>query len=137
MTKVFLVNGVNGNVLETGVINNGKYLKFTYNGNYIGEYPVPFNADYIREIDMVSILNVDNNIEVAYVLNNKFHKLRVFTDINKLIKGISSLTNGNLFVGRREEQISGIEYIQYLYGYKRGSINEKTLLEVLKVNGSK
>lgn len=137
MTKVFLINGVSGNILENGVTNNGKYLRFGSNGKYIGEYPIPFNPDSIREIDMISILNVENNIELAYVLNNQFYKVRLSTEINKLIKGISSISKGNLFVGRREENKNGVGYIQYLYGYKKGSIKETNLLEVLRGNGGK
>ncbi len=137
MTKVFLINGVNGNTLEGGVINNGKYLKFGYGGKYMGEFPVPFNPDTVTEIDMVSILNVDNNIEVAYVIGNQFFKSRITTPITEIIKGISSLSRGNIFVGRRENKIEGIGYIQYLYGYKKGSFKEAQLLEVLGIYGKK
>ena len=135
MAKVFLINGVNGNVLENGVVNEGKFLKFGYNNNYIGVFDVPFKPDLIREIDIISILNVENKIEIGYVIDNKFDKFYTSIKINNLIKGMSNITKGNIFVGRVEEKTKGIAYTQYLYGYKKGFLTDLKLMEAMKANG--
>ena len=135
MAKVFLVQGVSGNALEEGLISEGKYLKFFSGGRYLGENPIPYSPDMLREVDILSILNVNNTLELAYVLNNTFKKSVIRLDINTIIKGISKLKEGNLFVGRREDVVDGLKYTQYIYAYKKGIVTEGSLLEVLNVKG--
>ena len=132
-TKAFLINGIDGNILAQGVTNEGVMLKFGVGGKYLGKFPIPFNNSNIREIDVVSILNVENQLELGYVINNEFRKYSLYADLEEILQWVNYIDN-MVFVGRRTDSEGGIVYNQYIYGFKKGCLNEKRLLEVLRVN---
>lgn len=133
-TKAFLIDGIDGNILAQGLLNEGEILKFGAGGKYLGRFPISFNMGTTREIDLVSIVNVDNQLELGYIINNEFKKCPIYTDINDLIRWVNIIDN-MVFIGRKVDVESGVEYNQYLYGFKKGSLKENKLLEVLRVNG--
>lgn len=134
LTKVFLIDGLDGNILAQGLLNEGEILKFGSGGRYIGKFPMTFYMGRTREIDVVSIVNVENELELAYIIDGVFKKCPIYADINDLIRWVNVIDN-MVFIGRRVDTEGGIEYNQYLYGFKKGTLKEKQLLGVLKVNG--
>ena len=133
-TKAFLIDGIDGNILAQGLLNEGSILKFGAGGKYLGRFPISFNMGTTREIDLVSIANVDNQLELGYIINNEFKKCPIYADLNDLIRWVNFIDN-MVFIGRKVDVESGVEYNQYLYGFKKGTLKENKLLEVLRVNG--
>lgn len=133
-TKAFLIDGIDGNILAQGLVNEGEVLKFGSGGRYLGKFPISFNMGRTREIDLVSIINVENQLELAYIINNEFKKCPIYADINDLIRWVNAIDN-MVFIGRRVDVEKGTEYNQYLYGFKKDTLRERQLLEVLRVNG--
>ncbi len=135
---VYLLNGVDGNSLTQGLAYSGRLLKFGIGGKFIGETPMSYNFSRQREVDLVSIINVENELEVAYIKNNVFKKFTVYADVFDIIKWCNIHPN-LIFVGKRDcvysDYKGNIEYSQYFFGFKAGSLNEEKLQEVMKVNG--
>ena len=66
---MYLLNGVDGQSLTQGIYSKNmgnRMLRFGIGGKYLGETPLSYTHSRLREIDFVSILNVDNQLEVAY-----------------------------------------------------------------------
>lgn len=135
---VYLLNGIDGNSLTQGVFSNNKMLKFGIGGKYLGEGPLTYSYSRLREIDLVSLINVENQLEVGYNINKDFKKYPAYADIFELIKWCN--THPSLvFVGRRNEIYSDnqgkIEYSQYFFGFTKGMLIESKLQEVMRING--
>ena len=137
---VYLLNGVDGNSLVSGVYdgNTKKMLTFGVGGKYINETVLSYRYSRLREIDLVSLINVNNNMEVAYIHKQEFKKFPVYADMFKVIKWFN--TNPKIiFFGRRDcvlrDATGEVPYLQYLFGFNKGTINEAELQGVLEVNG--
>lgn len=131
---VHLLNGVDGNILTQGIFAHNKMLKFGVGGKYLGEAPISYNHTRIREIELVSIINVDNDLEVACNINKEFHKFNVYAEIYDILRWCT--THPNLIVsGRREGSVDGVAYIQYFFGFTRNTISLNQVQEVFRVNG--
>lgn len=135
---VHLLNGIDGNSLTQGIYTNNKMLTFGVGGKYLGEGPLSYNHSRLREIDLVSLINVDNQLEVAYNINKEFKKFDVYADIFDIVKWCNTHPD-LIFIGRRNEVYKdtkgSIDYVQYFFGFTKGTISEKQLQEVMKVNG--
>ena len=137
---VYLLNGLEGNSLLNGVYSNvdNLMLKFGSGGTFRGEAPLSYKYARLREIDMISILNVNNQLEVAYVINQQFKKFPIYADIYELITWCR-LRPSLIFIGRRSDTFSdyqgSVEYTQYLFGFTKGAIKEDAVKEGLHVNG--
>ena len=88
-TIVYLLNGIDGNSLTQGVFSNNKMLKFGIGGKYLGEFPLSYSYSRLREIDFVSIINVKNQMEVAYVIDKEFKKYPIYTDVYEIINWLN------------------------------------------------
>ena len=77
-STVHLLNGVDGNSLTQGIYAHNKMLKFGLGGKYLGEGPLSYNHTRLREIELISIINVDNDIEVACNISKEFQKFNVY-----------------------------------------------------------
>ena len=138
---MYLLNGVDGQSLTQGIYSKNmgnRMLRFGIGGKYLGETPLSYTQSRVREIDFVSILNVDNQLEVAYVINKEFKKFPVYADVFEIIRWCN--THPNLvFVGKRNEEYQDsqgvVPYAQYMFGFTKGMLNEKQLQEVMRVNG--
>lgn len=130
-TKVLLLGGLDGNILTSGVVNEGSMMKFGIGGKYLGKFPVPFDFQTNREIDLISILNVDNQLELGYVINNEFNKMPLFVDMQELIKWLNK-QNNMLFAGSITNNVDSINYNQYLYGFEKNTFTIERLLGAIK-----
>ena len=138
---MYLLNGVDGQSLTQGIYSKNmgnRMLRFGIGGKYLGETPLSYNHSRLREIDFVSILNVDNQLEVAYVINKEFKKFPVYADVFEIIRWCNTHPN-LIFVGKRNEEYQDaqgtVPYAQYMFGFTKGMLNEKQLQEAMKVNG--
>ena len=137
-TIVYLLNGIDGNSLTQGVFSNNKMLKFGIGGKYLGEFSLSYSYSRLREIDFVSIINVKNQMEVAYVIDKEFKKYPIYTDVYEIINWLNKQPS-LVFVGKRNEvysdKIGDVEYSQYFFGFTKGKLDENQLQEVMRVNG--
>lgn len=133
-STVHLLNGVDGNSLTQGIYAHNKMLKFGIGGKYLGEGPISYNHTRLREIELVSVLNVGNDLEVACNINKEFYKFNVYAEVYDILKWCN--THPNLVVvGRREGSVGDVSFIQYFFGFTRGTITAKQIQEVFRVNG--
>lgn len=131
---VHLLNGVDGNTLTQGIYAHNKMLKFGIGGKYLGEGPISYNHTRLREIDLISIVNVDNDIEVACNIGKEFCKFNVYADYFEIIKWCN--THPHLIVnGHRSGTLKGIKFNQYFFGFTKDTISINKIQEVFKVNG--
>lgn len=135
---VYLLNGVDGNSLTQGIVYNGRVLKFGIGGKYLGESGMCYRFSRQRELDLVSLINVGNELEVAYIINREFKKFPVYSDIFDIIKWCNTHPN-LIFIGKRDCQYKDSEgsvpYSQYLFGFTANMLKEQQLQEVMRVNG--
>ncbi len=128
-SKVMLLNGVDGNSLHYGVYAFNKMLKFGVGGDYIGEFPFSYRNSRLREIDLISIINVENDMEVAFVINEEMGKLPICTDIYKILEWCNDHP-AICFSGRRKKTHKGLEFTQYFYGFTKNRISEEEIKRV-------
>ena len=138
---MYLLNGVDGQSLTQGIYSKNmgnRMLKFGIGGKFLGESPLSYNHSRLREIDFVSILNVDNQLEVAYVINKEFKKFTVYADVFEVIRWCNTHPS-LIFVGKRSEEYRDsqgvVPYSQYMFGFTKGMLNEMQLQGVMRVNG--
>lgn len=138
---MYLFNGVDGNSLAQGIYCKSlgsRMLKFGIGGKYLGEFPLSYNHSRRREIDFVSIINVDNQLEIAYIIGSEFKKFPIYADVFEIIRWCNMHPN-LIFVGKRSEVFNdnkgSVPYNQYFFGFTAGTLNEKQLQEVMRVNG--
>ena len=133
-STVHLLNGVDGNSLTQGIYAYNKMLKFGIGGKYLGEGPLSYNHTRLREIELISIINVDNDIEVACNISKEFQKFNVYADYFDIIKWCN--THPHLVVsGHRSGTLKGIKFSQYFFGFTKDTISMSKIQEVFKVNG--
>ncbi len=133
-STVHLLNGVDGNSLTQGIYAHNKMLKFGLGGKYLGEGPLSYNHTRLREIELISIINVDNDIEVACNISKEFQKFNVYADYFDIIKWCN--THPHLVVsGHRSGTLKGIKFSQYFFGFTKDTISISKIQEVFKVNG--
>ena len=140
-STVYLLNGVDGNSLAQGIYCKtlaNRMLKFGVGGKYLGEYPLSYNHSRLREIDLVSIINVNNEFELAYIINGEFKKFPIYADIYEIVKWCNIHPN-LIFIGKRDETFKDnqgeLDYMQYFFGFTAGKLNEMQLQGVMRVNG--
>ena len=108
--------------------------KFGLGGKYLGEGPLSYNHTRLREIELISIINVDNDIEVACNISKEFQKFNVYADYFDIIKWCN--THPHLVVsGHRSGTLKGIKFSQYFFGFTKDTISISKIQEVFKVNG--
>ena len=133
-STVHLLNGVDVNSLTQGIYAHNKMLKFGLGGKYLGEGPLSYNHTRLREIELISIINVDNDIEVACNISKEFQKFNVYADYFDIIKWCN--THPHLVVsGHRSGTLKGIKFSQYFFGFTKDTISISKIQEVFKVNG--
>ena len=69
---MYLLNGVDGQSLTQGIYSKNmgnRMLRFGIGGKYLGEGAISYNHTRLREIELVSVLNVGNDLEVACNIN--------------------------------------------------------------------
>ena len=133
-STVHLLNGVDGNSLTQGIYAHNKMLKFGLGGKYLGDGPLSYNHTRLREIELISIINVDNDIEVACNISKEFQKFNVYADYFDIIKWCN--THPHLVVsGHRSGTLKGIKFSQYFFGFTKDTISISKIQEVFKVNG--
>lgn len=136
--SVYLLNGVDNNSLVQGIYTDQKMLRFGIGGKFLGESGMSYKYSRLREIDIVSIINVNNQMEVAYIIDKNFKKYTVYSDIFDLIKWCNTHPN-LIFIGRRDssyvDKQGSVEYIQYFFGFTKGTLDEYELQGVMRVNG--
>ncbi len=139
-TLAYLLNGVEGNSLKLGIYSNmdNEMLSFGAGGKYLGAGPLAYKYTRLREIDLVSLINVENEMEVAYIMNKTFQKYPVNGDIFEIVKWCNTHPD-LIFVGRRDlsylDNKGSVPYIQYFFGFNKGKMNERRLWEVMGING--
>lgn len=137
---VYLLNGVDGNSLKLGIYSNidNEMLCFGAGGKFVGAGPISYKHTRLREIDLVSLINVDNEMEVAYIVNRQFQKFPVDGDIFEIVKWCNTHPD-LIFVGRKDDvykdKQGSIPYIQYFFGFTKGKMNESLLKKVMGING--
>ena len=114
--------------------------KFTIGGEYKGESSFSFNHSKIREVDIVSLINVDNIFEAGYIINGEFDKIPVEVDIYTIIKWLNSFPSNQLLqVGTKNMEFKDekgvIPYTQYLFAFAKGVLSEEKIQEVFGSNG--
>jgi hypothetical protein len=108
-----------------GLINDGKMLKFHFNGTCLGEFPLSFSKVSLQEVDIVSLLVLDNGeVEVGYNIAEIFSKKPAIRSLSDIINLINA-ANGLVFAGKREEKDA---YVQYIYAFMRGVLSPETEL---------
>lgn len=130
ISKVHMANRVDNTSLVIGLITDGAMLKFGTGGKFLGETTALYNASGLSQIDVISILKQGNTIEVSFHIDGIFTKhptnrtlIDIITDFNK-IRGI-------IFAGKRDGDIEGISYSQYIYGFTQGILFTQNLMGVL------
>lgn len=137
---VHLLNGVDNNSLKVGIYSNidNKMLTFGTGGKFISAGPISYKYSRIREIDLVSIINVGNEMEVAFVIDKQFSKYPVNGDINEIVKWFNTHPN-LIFVGRKDDNYSdnqgSIGYIQYFFGFTKGVLSVSQMRGIFGING--
>ena len=138
-TLAYLLNGVDGNSLKLGIYSNmdNEMLIFGAGGKFLGSSSLSYKHTRLREIDLVSLINVGNEMEVAYIMNKEFRKYPVNGDIFEIVNWCNTHPN-LIFVGRRDCVLTDakgqVPYIQYFFGFTKGKMDEKRLWEVMAIN---
>lgn len=125
MSKVFLAN-LPHEVGTRCLIGDGKLLKFKFNGTCLGEFPLDYNVTSLQEVDIVSVLISNTDVEIAFNTNQTFTKktsMLGLADIARTINGMQGL----VFAGQRDGQDGTATYSQYIYAFLKGSIVESLL----------
>ena len=130
VSKVFFANTVDNTSLVKGLVNNGVLLKFGSGGKYLGESPVSFALSGLVEIDVISILTYNGEIEVAYNVNGVLLKRSTELKFGDLVSMYNKI-EGIVFAGRKQGEADNISFTQYIYGFRKGVLSLNTLMEVL------
>lgn len=131
MSKVAIAD-VDNNMFLKGLINEGIMLKFGLGGKYLGEFPISFNLSNVKDVDIISILSNNKNIEIGLNIDEAFSKFNSSKDI-VVLNGICTQQLRGFNSGfRRELNIDGVVCIQYIYVYDKGFLKNYRLGDVLK-----
>lgn len=125
MSKVFLID-VPEEYGVRGLIGDGKMLKFHFNGTCLGEFPVPFDNVTLQEVDIVSLLVSNNDVEIAVNASREFKKKISKISLSEVAKQVQSL-NGLVFLGIKKDNAHGVPYTQYIYAFLKGAIHPSIL----------
>jgi hypothetical protein len=106
-----------------GLIGDAKMLKFNLSGICLGEFDVYLgnNVTY-QEVDIISILQVGQEIELGYNIDQQFYKKTPKGSIGDIAAIINTLT-GVIMVGLRDGVYGGTQYRQYIYVLIKGSVS--------------
>lgn len=120
MSKVFLVD-IPSEFGVKGIIGDGKMLKFHFNGNCLGEYPIDYNVTTMQEVDVVSVLVSRGEVEVGLNTNQQFMKKGSLLGLADIANRLNMI-QGLIFMGRREGSYEHESYSQYIYAFIKGNI---------------
>lgn len=121
MSKVYLADIV-GEFGTRCLIGDGKMLKFRLNGTCLGEFPIDYNILGLQEVDIVSVLVSDNNVEVGYNINQEFTKKSTNLALSEIARRLNN-ANGLIFIGKRDGKEADVSYSQYIYVFLKGSVS--------------
>ena len=131
MSKVVIAD-VDNNMFLKGLINEGTMLKFGVGGKYLGEFPISFNISNMIEVDIISILSNNKNIEIGLNIDETFSKFMSSKDVVAINEICTRKINCFQMSFRRELNVEGVACIQYIYIYTKGILkNYRLKLEEL------
>lgn len=122
MGKVFLAD-IPTEYGVKGLIADGHMLKFHFNGTCLGDFPISYGVTTMQEVDIVSVLNVEGKIELAFNISHEFSKTETSKPMSELTNKLGSI-NGLVFVGMKMESIDNVKYVQYIYAFLKGTIHK-------------
>lgn len=133
MSKVYLVDRYRGSVLSKALVADGQLLEFSMTGVFVAERPMEFNLPYMREVDAVSFLLQNGEVEMATNIDGVFTKSFIGASIMNITKRMKSIApNKLLFAGVRNGDVDNQKYTQYIYIFDKGLINNDLLKGVLE-----
>jgi hypothetical protein len=102
----------------TGLIGDGKLLRFKLNGSFVSESPFEFLQVTMQEVDILSILVSGGEFELGFNIDGNFFARSSNLGLSDLVRIVNS-THGLVFVGKIDN--SG-GYTQYLYVFMQGNL---------------
>lgn len=110
---------------ERGIMGEGRLFKFNLNGTPLGEKALDFNCMSKEEIDVLSILVTNGqHIELGFNINEEFSKQVFSLSLPDLIRKINGM-EGLLFMGNQNGKFGEDVCNQYLYAFKKGTLDKK------------
>jgi hypothetical protein len=126
MAQVYLIDVPNEFGVK-GLIGDGKLLKFNFSGTCLGEFPIPYNNMTLQEVDVLSVMVADNNVEVGYNMGQTFTKKETLIGLADIARKIDSI-KGLIFIGIKDGNNSGVKYSQYIYTFLKGSLSTEIFI---------
>lgn len=132
MAKVLFADRYRGNSMEKALIGDDKMLVFSMLSGFKGEFPIDYNLPYVREVDIVSILYSNGEIEIAHLIDGVLTIHPIDIDIREATQAMRKFTSADMpFSSTRRGSVEGIPYTQYIYVFDKGKLTENRLLGVL------
>lgn len=120
MSKVYLVETASA-IGYRHLVGDGKLLRFNVQGICLGEFPISYDFTSMQEVDVISVLVANNNVELGYNTGQQFSKKTTLLGLSDIARKISSLS-GLIFVGKKDGVADGVTYSQYIYTFLKGSV---------------
>lgn len=109
-------------------MGEGRLFKFNLNGTPIGERALDFNCMSKEEVDILSVLVTNGqHIELGFNIDEEFSKEVYSLSLTDLIRRINGM-EGLLFTGNQNGKFGDDVCNQYLYAFRKGSLDKKQLV---------
>lgn len=121
MSKVFFISNAGG-FGERALIGDGKMLKFKFNGDCLGEFPIDYNLSTLQEVDIVSLLVEGSELEIGFNVQQQFTKKQPASGLADVANKLNN-QQGLIFIGKRNGKNTDGQFVQYIYTFLKNSVN--------------
>lgn len=135
MGRVYLGVCIDGDPYKQGIMAQGRMLVFSM-GSYIGELPTSYNIGSIQEVDILSILDEGEYIELAAHIGGVFTKYELKLSQEVFFeKTLSIMKKGYTYRGERFINLSGVVARQTFVVFPQGVLTTEYIRGEFLENG--
>ena len=123
---------VSSNSFNRFFVSDGKAIVFGPNGEYKGEVPTLVPDATFSMVDMISILQTPESVEIGYSINGEFNKRVTRLSAIDLMSIFSVSPYSPKFLGTRELNIQGVPLMQHFLMYPCNHLTKQKAEQTLR-----
>ncbi len=125
LPDIYFRDSIDG-LMQHVLISESRMLVFSLKGEFQRELDYDFGRGAMIPVDVLSVLQVGTNYELALNLKGVFYRTDLTGRVGEVLSAVGRIT-GMRFAGVRKGVVADVSYTQYMYVFSEGLLSEEWL----------